>query len=198
MNHLSNETAHSDFVRGAKTVHVITSAFFLLCGIVGSFWNWDLGHNYHIAVGIACILIGAAGILGYFSNDAYRLAFQSDFALGIFAIVLGAIIMASPEKVVELLPVAVAMMALVDGGNKGQIAYEGYTFGMHFWFVVALCALAEIAMGIITIFCAYKDIKGYFLIGITMIVIGAVNVFTTLYSVRLTKNKQTTTFTTKK
>lgn len=80
-------------------------------------------------IGTACIVIGCTGIYGYFSNDLYRLAFQSDLALGIFNVILG-ILLIVRQSAPELFPYAVSILMLIDGGNKVQISLESMVFGL--------------------------------------------------------------------
>ena len=46
-------------------------------------------------------MYGAEKIIGYFSRDMYRLAFQFDLALGIFVAIIGVILLLRPGRVLE-------------------------------------------------------------------------------------------------
>jgi len=173
-------------------MHLCSSVIFLIAGLlimlVPTFEEFDFFGM--IVVGIASIVIGITGIYGYFSNDMYRLAFQSDFALGIFNVILGILLIIKPIQLPVLLPTAISILTLLDGGNKSQIAIEGQRFGIHKWYLVALSALIEIAAGVVLIVLAYYDMDVRVWMGVAMGVVGVVNFWTTMYTVRVRENHQ--------
>ncbi len=195
MNEHFGEKPNSIIVRSAKIVHLCSSVIFLLAGIVvGALPMLDsdtfsaLGN---IVVGIASIVIGVTGIYGYFSNDMYRLAFQSDFAFGIFNVVFGILLIINPVQLPVLLPTVISILALLDGGNKSQIALEGQRFGLHKWYLVLLSALLEIAAGVVLMILAYHNVETVHVwMGIAMGIVGVTNFWTTMYTVRIRENHQ--------
>ena len=82
----------ANIVKEARVVHVVASALIVIAGIMFTAWpnlvelavRWILGSIFAV--------MGIARILGYFSNDLYRLAFQYDFALGSFCVIFGVLI----------------------------------------------------------------------------------------------------------
>lgn len=191
MQHHFSETANEKIVRSAKIMHLCSSVVFLLGGLVILFVPGTKSMVGNVIVGVSSIVIGCTGIYGYFSNDLYRLAFQSDFALGIFNVLLGVLLILSPMQVHEMLPNAIAILALLDGGNKSQIALEGWKFGMHKWYLVLISALAEVASGVVILVFTYLgfDTSGW--MGSSMVLVGIINFWTTMYTVRVcSKSKQ--------
>ncbi len=188
MNEHFDSKPNDKIVKSAKIMHLCSAVVFLLAGILVAFfpmWNnpTSLGE---IIVGIASIVIGTTGVFGYFSNDMYRLAFQSDFALGIFNIIFGVLLIINPDKFPVLLPTAIAILTLLDGGNKSQIAIEGQRFGISKWYLVLLSALIEIVMGVVLLILAYLNVMDvHVFMGVTMGVVGATNFWTTMYTVRI-------------
>lgn len=191
MNEHFDQKPNDAIVRSAKIIHLCSAVIFLLAGIlvavVPELENFSFGST---VVSIASIVIGVAGIYGYFSNDMYRLAFQSDFALGIFNVILGILLLINPPQLPVLLPTAIAILTLLDGGNKSQIAIEGQRFGINKWYLVLLCALIEIAMGLVLIILAYHGLDVRAWMGVAMGVVGATNFWTTMYTVRIRGKQQ--------
>lgn len=191
MNEHFDQKPNDAIVRSAKIIHLCSAVIFLLAGIlvavVPELENFSFGST---VVSIASIVIGVAGIYGYFSNDMYRLAFQSDFALGIFNVILGILLLINPLQLSVLLPTAIAILTLLDGGNKSQIAIEGQRFGINKWYLVLLCALIEIAMGLVLIILAYHGLDVRAWMGVAMGVVGATNFWTTMYTVRIRGKQQ--------
>ena len=91
MNQQNNAKINSAIVKSAKIMHLCSAVIFLVAGLLLALVPdfEDSGIFRNTVVGVASIIIGATGIYGYFSNDMYRLAFQLDFALGIFNVIFG-------------------------------------------------------------------------------------------------------------
>ncbi len=192
MNEHFDVKTNSAVVKSAKIMHLCSSVIFLIAGLlialVPSFDEFDSFGT--IVVGIASIVIGVTGIYGYFSNDMYRLAFQSDFALGIFNVILGILLIIKPVQLPVLLPTAISILTLLDGGNKSQIAIEGQRFGIHKWYLVVLSAVLEIAAGIVLMVLAYYGMDVRIWMGVAMGIVGVTNFWTTMYTVRIRENHQ--------
>ena len=190
MNQQNHTNINSAIVKSAKIVHLCSAVIFLVAGLllalVPDFEASGVFRN--TIVGVASILIGAAGIYGYFSNDMYRLAFQLDFALGIFNVIFGILLIINPVQLSVLLPTAVSILTLLDGGNKSQMALEGKQFGIQKWYLVLVSAVLEIAAGVVLILLAYHELDVRAWMGVAMGLVGVTNFWTTMYTVRVRKN----------
>ena len=187
MNQQYNANRNSAIVKSAKIMHLCSAVIFLVAGLLLALVPdfEDSGAFRNTVVGIASIIIGATGIYGYFSNDMYRLAFQLDFALGIFNVIFGILLLINPVQLSVLLPTAVSILTLLDGGNKSQMAIEGKRFGIQKWYLVLVSAVLEIAAGVVLILLAYhgRDVRAW--MGIAMGLVGVTNFWTTMYTVRV-------------
>lgn len=184
---------HDKQTQVAKIIHIASSIIYIICGIlVMSIKKFqDLEDVASIMIAIATIIIGAASIFGYFSNDMYRLAFQSDFALGIFDVVLGILMIIKQNDSIITLCWFAGILSLLDGGNKAQVSVDGYRFGISKWYIVTIAGVLEIAAAVIALtFSAINDINLLIAVGVAMIVMGVANVWTTMYTVRVKKNKK--------
>lgn len=187
MNQQYNANINSAIVKSAKVMHLCSAVIFLAAGLLLALVPdfEDSGAFRNTVVGIASIIIGVTGIYGYFSNDMYRLAFQLDFALGIFNVIFGILLLINPVQLSVLLPTAVSILTLLDGGNKSQMAIEGKRFGIQKWYLVLVSAVLEIAAGVVLILLAYhgRDVRAW--MGIAMGLVGVTNFWTTMYTVRV-------------
>ncbi|MBE6565682.1 MAG: DUF308 domain-containing protein [Ruminococcaceae bacterium] len=187
MNQQYNANRNSAIVKSAKIMHLCSAVIFLVAGLLLALVPdfEDSGTFRNTVVGIASIIIGATGIYGYFSNDMYRLAFQLDFALGIFNVIFGILLLINPVQLSVLLPTAVSILTLLDGGNKSQMAIEGKRFGIQKWYLVLVSAVLEIAAGVVLILLAYhgRDVRAW--MGVAMGLVGVTNFWTTMYTVRV-------------
>ena len=187
MNQQHNTDISSAIVKSAKVMHLCSAVIFLVAGLllalVPDFEGSGTFRNS--VVGVAGIIIGATGIYGYFSNDMYRLAFQLDFALGIFNVIFGVLLIINPVQLSVLLPTAVSMLTILDGGNKSQMALEGKNFGIKKWYLVLISAVLEIVAGVVLILLAYHELDVRAWMGIAMGLVGVTNFWTTMYTVRV-------------
>ena len=160
MNQQNNTNINSAIVKSAKIMHLCSAVIFLVAGLILALVPdfEDSGLFRNTVVGVASIIIGATGIYGYFSNDMYRLAFQLDFALGIFNVIFGILMIINPVQLSVLLPTAVSILTILDGTNKSQMALEGKNFGISKWYWVLISAVLEIAVGIVLMILAYHEL----------------------------------------
>jgi uncharacterized membrane protein HdeD (DUF308 family) len=181
---------NNNFVKSAKIMHLCSAVIFLVAGLLLALVPdfEDSGTFRNVLVGVASIIIGATGIYGYFSNDMYRLAFQQDFALGIFNVLFGILLIINPVQLSVLLPTAVSILTLLDGGNKSQMALEGKNFGIEKWYLVLISAVLETAAGLVLILLAYHELDVRAWMGVAMGLVGVTNFWTTMYTVRVRKN----------
>ncbi len=190
MNQQNNTNINSAIVKSAKIMHLCSAVIFFVAGLLLALVPdfEDSGIFRNILVGVASIIIGATGIYGYFSNDMYRLAFQLDFALGIFNVVFGVLLIINPVQLSVLLPTAVSILTILDGGNKSQMALEGKNFGISKWYLVLIFAVLEIIAGLVLILLAYHELDVRAWMGVAMGLVGVTNFWTTMYTVRVRKN----------
>lgn len=190
MNQQNNTNINSAIVKSAKIMHLCSAVIFFVAGLLLALVPdfEDSGIFRNIVVGVASIVIGATGIYGYFSNDMYRLAFQQDFALGIFNVLFGILLIINPVQLSVLLPTAVSILTLLDGGNKSQMALEGKNFGISKWYWVLISAVLEIVAGLVLILLAYHELDVRAWMGVAMGLVGVTNFWTTMYTVRVRKN----------
>lgn len=97
--------------------------------------------------GSLMIAFGCIRIIGYFSKDLYRLAFQFDLAFGILIIVLGLILILRTNAVVHILCVLLGLSALADALLKIQIAIDSKQFGLSKWWMIMLAAVFTVLVG---------------------------------------------------
>ena len=187
MNQQNNTNISSAIVKSAKIMHLCSAVIFFVAGLLLALVPdfEDSGVFRNTVVGVASIIIGATGIYGYFSNDMYRLAFQLDFALGIFNVIFGILLIINPVQLSVLLPTAVSILTLLDGGNKSQMALEGKQFGISKWYLVLISAVLEIVAGIVLMVLTYHELDVRVWMGVAMGLVGVTNFWTTMYTVRV-------------
>lgn len=139
-------------VRIAKIGYILISVVFCVAGIFLMFYRRVSAAALANACGGLFLLCGAIKLIGYFSKDMYQLAFQFDFAMGLFVAVIGLLMLikegASPHHFEQL----VGILMLSDGLLKLQTAVDAKRFGVKMWMLIGGLALLASILGVLLIF----------------------------------------------
>lgn len=175
----------------AKTGYIVISALLCILGasiicrpdvstaVLGSF------------AGIMLIVFGIFKLIGYFSKDLYRLAFQFDLAFGILMLILGIVILTKPENLMHFLCIATGLYVTADGLMKLQTVRDSRSFGIRSWWVILIAALLTCALGIALML---RPAEGSALMmqlfGGVVLAEGLLNLATVLITVKIVKNQK--------
>lgn len=178
-------------MRLAKTGYIVLSALFCVLGAVlfflpGSFVPW-IGR----AMGVGMILFGAVKLVGYFSRDLYRLAFQYDLAFGILFLALGAVGLAWPEGTMSFFCVLLGIPVLADGLFKIQIAIDSRRFGIRSWLLILIVAVLTGAVGAVMVFLPDAGTRLLtMLLGLALFLDGALNLCVAICTVKIVPHQK--------
>ncbi len=100
-------------------------------------------------LGVCLLIAGFVRLVGYFSRDLYRLAFQFDLAYGILTMVLGLLMLLRTEAVVRFLLPVVGILVLLDGLLRLQTALDARGFGIQRWWLILVAAVFVGAFGLL-------------------------------------------------
>lgn len=120
-------------MKAAKIGYIVLSVLYCILGIL-LFTMPDISLTaIGIILGVGMIVFGIVKIIGYFSKDLFRLAFQYDLAFGGLLIALGIIVLTSPERLLSFFCIVMGIAVLCDGLFKIQIAIDSKPFGIKTW-----------------------------------------------------------------
>ena len=140
--------------------------------------------------GILIIAFGCIRIVGYFSKDLYRLAFQYDLAFGILMIVMGLILILRTDAMVHILCVLLGLATLADALLKVQISIDSKRFGISRWWVILTAALFTGVVGALLLFRPNAGAEVIMmLLGLSFLGEGILNLVTVLCAVQIFKKK---------
>lgn len=178
-------------IRIAKFGYIITSLILCLFGL-SLILKTDYIPAYLIKIGgVICIIFGTIKLIGYFSKDLYRLAFQFDFELGVIYIILGLIIVLDLGKVINYIAVPVGLLVMVDGLFKLRISKDAKDFGIErSWIILVMGLLASILGGCLAL-AVGKNLKlCNVLLGLVLLVEGSLNLLTVIMTVKIIKHQK--------
>lgn len=144
-----------------------------------------------IVCGILMIVFGIFKLVGYFSKDLFRLAFQYDLAFGILSILLGIVLIIRPWQAVMLICILLGISVLSDGLFKIQIAIDAKRFGVGNWWMILAFALLAGIFGFLLIMHPDEGLRFMTVIfGITLLSEGILNICTVISVVKIIKNQK--------
>lgn len=142
------------------------------------------------ALGIALVVFGGVKLVGYFSGDLFRLAFQYDLAFGILLIALGAVILLKPEGALDFIFATLGIAIFSDGLFKVQIALDSKRFGIRSWWLIAALALVTGAIGLALVFRPWESgVLLTELLGASLLCEGVLSLCVALSTVKIVRHQ---------
>ncbi len=141
--------------------------------------------------GVVMIVFGLVKLVGYFSRDLFRLAFQYDFATGILMLLLGAMLLLYPDWMLSFFCTVLGILILADGLFKVQIALDARHFGITRWWGILCTAIFAGVCGGVLIFRPMQSVHVMMiLLGIALLVEGILNLTTVLTAVKIIRHQK--------
>lgn len=194
MRRLSDESGKymkTKVMRTAKLGNIIISVLLCAAGIMLIAFPRLSAQMIAAVCGILLIISGALRLIGYFSKDLYRLAFQYDLALGILTVAVGIIVLLHPSGTAKLISIALGISVLADGLFKIQISVDSRRFGLRRWWLILALALLTGAAGLLLIFYpSESSVILTILLGISLLAEGILNIGTMLIAVKIIGHQQ--------
>ena len=177
-------------MRIAKIGYIVMSVLFCAAGILFIAAPELSVSIIGVCIGVAMILFGIVKLIGYFSKDLFRLAFQFDLEFGILMIILGVIVLFNPKNLMAFICVALGIFILLDGLFKIRITMDSKQFGIKSWWLILALAIIT---GVLGVFLIYDSVIGArtlsVLLGLTLLSEGALNLYTVISTVLIVKNQ---------
>lgn len=177
-------------MRVAKIGYIVMSVVFCAVGLMFIIRSDVSAAFLGYLLGISMVVFGAIKIVGYFSKDLFRLAFQYDLEFGVILIVLGVIVLAKPLDVLNFVFIATGIATLADSLFRIRIAMDAKRFGIESWWMILAIAVATGAIGIILIVRPWES-AGVLtvLLGISLLAEGLLNLCVAISTVKIVKNQ---------
>lgn len=173
-------------MRVAKTGYIIMS---VALGVAGVLFMARPELSVRIigrALGIIMIIFGCVKLVGYFSKDLFRLAFQFDLEFGILLIALGLIVLIKSENVMNFIFIALGIAILTDGLFKVQIAMDSRRFGIDVWWLILVLAVITGFVGLLLVFRPAESAQVLtVLLGISLLAEGILNLCVVVSTVKI-------------
>ena len=174
------------WVRTAKTAYLALSALFCAAGVAMLSWPERTAGMIGWLPGTMLIAFGIVKLIGYFSRDLYRLAFQHDTAMGVLAIALGLVLILRQNLAATALCLVLGVEMVTEGLFKIQTALDACRFGLNTWWLILALAVVAVGAGAWLIACPSKGALTLArLTGAALLVQGALGLCVALCAIRI-------------
>lgn len=178
-------------MRTAKIGYIAVSALMVLLGLALIIFPEISVSVLETVCGILFIVFGVIKLVGFFSKDLYRLAFQYDLVFGILMIVLGITMLVHPGSLANFICIALGVSILIDGLFRVQTSVEAKRFGIRTWWLIAVCGILAAVGALVLMFRPVESAPVLMvLVGISLVLEGILNLITVIVAVRIFKNQQ--------
>ncbi len=178
-------------MKAAKIGYIVVSSLLCVLGILLMIFPGFSAEVIGVISGIMLLVFGVVKLVGYFSRDLYRLAFQYDLAFGILLIALGVMILVRPESLMAFICITMGLYILADGLFKIQIAAEAKRFGIRVWWLILIFAIAAGICGLVLMLRPGAGSRLLMtLLGLSLLSEGILNLSTVITAVKIIKNQR--------
>ena len=175
----------------AKYGYIIISAVFTLAGLLMILRPAPSQSFIGIFFGVALLVFGLIKLVGYWSRDLFRLAFQYDLAFGILLIALGIVTLARPNGAMSFLCIVFGIPVLADGLFKIQISLDAKRFGIGQWWLLLLLAALTCVIGLLLVIRPSDAARALMvLMGISLLLDGILNICVAWFCVKIVRNQR--------
>lgn len=151
-------------IKFARTGYILISILFYISGIFCIVTPEMNGNATVIASGLILIIYGIIKIIGYLSKDLYCLAFQYDFACGLFLIVLGIVVLIIGNRFKGYLLSVLGILILLDSLLGIQTSIDAKKFGLPSWVIILAASILPGTLGVILIVTESRLVAGFCLL----------------------------------
>ena len=139
-------------IKIACTGYILISIVFYITGFLCIVDPELIQLHSRTLAGVILIAYGIIKIIGYFSKDLYCLAFQYDFACGIFLIVLAIATLCIGTRFKDSsLLAALGILVLLDSLFSIQTALDSKKFGLSSWKYILIISIVTGTFGVLVI-----------------------------------------------
>lgn len=178
-------------MRVAKTGYIVMSAVFCVVGVLFIALPAQSAVIIGRALGVAMTVFGVVKLVGYFSRDLFRLAFQYDLEFGILLIALGILVLLRTSNVMDFICIAMGVAILADGLFKIQISIDSRRFGIRSWWLILILAVTAGGVGLLLVFRPWESVQVLtVLLGAALLAEGVLNLCVALSTVKIIKHQQ--------
>jgi len=172
----------------AKWGYIVISSVLCLLGAAAILLPAPPERTYGIFLGVLLLLFGAVKLVGYYSRDLFRLAFQYDWQFGWLLLILGIVSLLHPEGSLNFLCVALAVYIILESLFKVRIAQSAKEFGIRSWWLIMILAFLSGLAGIMLLLRPLASMV--ILLGVNLLAVGIMNIAVAIICVKIIRHQR--------
>ena len=178
-------------IQTAKVGYLVISAALCILGVLLIVYPTISAKALCCILGGVLTVYGIIKMVGYFSKDLYRLAFQYDLASGALITVLGVIMLVIPDAGLSVTHTVIGILFLADLLFKIQIAIDAKRFGVSRWWLIAAAAILTGVVGLLLILHPFAGAAAaMILMGVGLLAEGILNLSVVLCAVKIVRHQK--------
>ena len=178
-------------IQTAKVGYLVISAVLCILGVLLIVYPTISAKVLCYILGGVLTVYGIIKMVGYFSKDLYRLAFQYDLASGALITALGVIMLVIPDGVISVTHTVIGILIFADGLFKIQIAIDAKRFGVSRWWLIAAAAILTGVVGLLLILHPFAGAAAaMILMGVGLLAEGILNLSVVLCAVKIVRHQK--------
>lgn len=163
-------------VREFRKSYILVSALYVVLGVVLLVWPATSVKMICYGLGIAMLVLGITYGIIYFTKDNLGGFLQMDLVIGIICLAFGIFILLNPAFLASVLPFAMGIILLLGAVVKLQSSFRMKRLNFGKWYLVLICALLIVALGIVLLCNPFKQERYMILyIGSCLVLDGVTN-----------------------
>lgn len=171
---------------------LVLSIFYLILVFLSFQITNEQLHNFFFVAGIVVACFGILTICAYFLKKDYLKPNEFSFSFGVMYILVGALIAAKPEMLVDNYPIAISAVVVWDSALRMQYAMNLLRLQKGNWVFTLLLAIATLAVGMILILVPNDEVIRLIVFRCLLIVDAIANFYTIIAYKIIVKPEDTT------
>lgn len=177
-----------DQLKELKWQSLLTSALYVIMGIILLVYPETTARTLCYVVGIAGVVIGIFTVLAYLFRDVQKNYYRNDFILGMVEVALGAFVLYKADLIIALIPFLLGILVVISGISKLQNCIDVRRMNYGSGLVFFIMAMVNIVIGVVLVMAPFEAAKVMFmLIGVGLLISGITDTVATLYMARKVK-----------
>lgn len=175
-------------MRIAKWGYIVISVMLCLLGAAAILCPLPSERTSGIFQGVLMLVFGIVKLVGFYSKDLFRLAFQYDWQFGLFLLILGLVTLLRPENSMNFLCISLAVCIVLESLFKVGIARNARDFGIRSWWIILVLALLSGLAGVMLLLRPWPSMV--VLLGVNLLAVGLMNIAVAIICVKIIRHQK--------
>ncbi|MEG2435471.1 MAG: DUF308 domain-containing protein [Ruthenibacterium sp.] len=165
------------FAKDYKKSFLLVSLCYLILGAVLLVYPSLSIHTVCYVLGGITAIYGIIQLIAYFVHTDFGEVYRLTFVSAVILIGAGVYVIAQPLVVAKILPLLIGLAIVLDSLIKLQNTIDLKRLGAQTWWVALILSVITAALGSMLLFCPWAKALSFQFIGASLVVDGAVNLF---------------------